>query len=698
MTKIIRIVFIFLMLPSQFFLAQKKLSFKDYYNEAFAFLQVENYRAALPILLEMEKMDDKNYNTLFSIGFCHLKSTYDKDKAIAYFERILSNYKNLTIAYRAGDYREKKAPIETIKYMGQAYHYNYQFDEALEKYQEFKDILSPDNKEDMDLITRDIRVTNNAKRLMANPVKMKINPIESLNTQYSEYRPKLTGDEQLMYFTSRRQGGMSNETDLDNGYFEDVYVSQRNADGSWGIPELVKMPVNSESHDACLYVAPDNSHMVVYRADGTTSNQGAIFSSAREGDNWAELITIGDEVNSSYWETDVSMSADGNTMFFTSNRPGGFGGRDIWMMKRLPDGRWAKAQNLGGAINTQFDEESPYLHPDGKTLYFSSQGHNNMGGFDVFKSELQSDGSWGEPNNVGYPINTTGDDVFYYPSLDGKHAFFSSFRKDGKGEQDLYMLEFPEEEMRTLALYRGQAKYSTGEVITKLAIGINRTDKTEEYGSYRPNHKTGKFLFILPPGESFVVKYTVDDLVLIDTVRVPEKGGVFDVEKIVTIIDGKLVFITEDVLAQNIANKVVKESLDAKDVTKLNDNQIKDKLNAGESLALQLLFEYEKTTLIVNSKPDLKNLIKFMKDNPTAKIILEGHTDSKGELDYNDRLAKMRAEAIKNQLSQSGISKSRIKVISYGETKPIAANELPDGSDNPEGRQLNRRVEIRIDK
>jgi outer membrane protein OmpA-like peptidoglycan-associated protein len=385
-------------------------------------------------------------------------------------------------------------------------------------------------------------------------------------------------------------------------------------------------------------------------------------------------------------------------MFFTSNRPGGFGGRDIWMMKRLPDGKWAKAQNLGDGINTPFDEESPYLHPDGRTLFFSSQGHNTMGGFDVFKSELQEDGTWGEPSNVGYPVNTTGDDVFYYPSLDGKHAYFSSFRKDGKGEQDMYELEFPEEEMRTLALYRGKAKYSNGEVITKLSIGISKLNQTEEYGSYRPNHKTGKFLFILPPNETFIVKYSVDNLTLMDTIRVPEKGGVFDVEKIVTIIDDKLVFTSEKELAQHLANKEVKEGLDAKDVSKLSEEQIKDKLNAGENLAIQLLFEYEKTTLINNSKPELKSLVKFLKDNPTAKIILEGHTDSKGELDYNERLAKMRAEAIKNQLVQAGISKSRVRVISYGETKPVAANEHSDGSDNIEGRQMNRRVEIRIDK
>jgi outer membrane protein OmpA-like peptidoglycan-associated protein len=698
MKKNTRLFIIFVFLSCQVFWAQKKLSFKDYYNESFAFLQVENYRAALPILLEMEKMDDKNYNTLFSIGFCYLKSTYDKEKSIAYFERILSNYKNLTVSYRVGDYREKKAPIETIKFMGQAYHYNYQFDEALEKYQEYKDLLSPDNKEDLDLITRDIRITNNAKRIMANPVNMKIKPIEVLNTTYSEYRPKLTGDEQILYFTSRRQGGMSNETDVDNGYFEDVYVSHRNADGSWGTPELVLAPINTVSHDACLYISPDNSAMIVYRADGTTSTQGAIFSTTRDGDNWKELTSIGDEVNSRYWETDVSMSADGNTMFFTSNRPGGIGGRDIWMMKRLPDGKWAKAQNLGHGINTPLDEESPYLHPDGRTLFFSSQGHTTMGGFDVFKSELQDDGTWGEPHNIGYPINTTGDDVFYYPSLDGKHAYFSSFRKEGKGEQDMYELEFSEEEMRTLALYRGKAKYSNGDVITKLSIGIAKTGQTEEYGSYRPNHKTGKFLFILPPNETFVVKYSVDNLILIDTIIVPEKGGVFDVEKIVTIVDGKLIFVTENELAQHTANREIKDAQDAKDVTKLNEEQIKDKLNAGETLSIKLLFEYEKTTLINNSKPDLKNLVKFLKDNPTANIILEGHTDSKGELDYNERLAKMRADAIRNQLTQSGISKSRIKVVSFGETQPIAPNEFPDGNDNPEGRQMNRRVEIRIDK
>lgn len=676
----------------------QKLDFKTFFSEAHAFLKVENYTAALPILLEMEKMDEKNYNTLFSIGYCYMMSVYEKEKAIPYFERILTSYKNLTIDYLVDNPKLKKAPIETIKLIGEAYHFNYQFEEALEKYSEYKNILDPNNKEGIVEIDRLIKISNQGKRLVENPIQLKINGIGSLNTEHSEYRPKLNGEENILYFTSRRPSTTNSETDYDGKSFEDIYESYIDSSANWSSPKLIDSILNSPSHDACLYVSPDNSYMIVYRVNETTSAEGAIYETFKEGQEWSELKLITAEVNSRFWETDVNISANGQTMFFTSNRPGGMGGRDIWMMKKLPGGEWAKVQNIGNTVNSLYDEESPFIHPDGKTLYFSSKGHTTMGGFDIFKSELQSDGTWGVPENMGYPLNTTGDDVFFIPNLDGTKGYFSSYRKEGIGGQDIYELEFPKNTKRTLAIYKGKAKYNTGEIIKNLKISISDfKEVSEEMGIYRPNNITGRFLFILSPADTFKISYNIDNLTLVDTIIVPSNGGVFEIEKIITVINGKLTFVNEDKLAQEQSNNKVKVEIDKNSISNLSDIDLQNKLNAEETIILNnLLFVYDRATLLSYSKVDLQKLIKYMKSNPTTNIMLEGHTDNKGNDDYNIRLSKQRSDQVKKKLIAAGISTSRIQTMGYGESKPIVENELPDGSDNPDGRQLNRRVEIKI--
>lgn len=670
--------------------AQDK-SFKDLYIEASDLLFKEEYGKALPVLLEMEKLDAQNYNTLTTIGYCYLQSSYEKSKAIGYFERVLADYKNLNPGYRVGDPKEKKAPVETIHWLGKAYHFNYQFDEALEKFNEYQDLLDPSNVEMLAEVKVDIRITRNAMAYKSHPVDVKLQKLDILNTEYSEYRPKINGDESEMYFTSRRPFNSNSPVDEDGLYFEDIYYSVKN-DGKWSAPARVNGPINSESHDACLYLSPDGQNMIIYRTSLENNNEGGIYQSQLSEGRWSEPKLMIAEVNSEYWETDANISADGNTLFYTSDKPGGQGGRDIWQMNRLPNGEWAKVQNLGYPVNSELDEEAPYLHPDGKTLYFSSKSHSTMGGFDVYSSTLNEDGTWTEPVNLGYPINTTGDDVFYFPTNDGKKAYFSSFREGGKGQQDIYMIDIPSYDLKTLAVYKGLAKYSTGDVIKDLVIDITKKSN-EEQGTYRPNNVNGKFLFILQPGETFYIDYKLVDQVLKDTITVPNQGGVYDILKIVTVEDGKLVLKDAEI----VDGQLVAINDKPENITDLNDQQVKETLDAGKSIVLNdLYFIYDKDKMISESQPDLTKLIKYMKEHPEAKITLEGHTDFKGEEDYNQNLSIKRAERVKNSLIAAGISASRIKTTGYGELKPIANNTNPDGTDNPEGRQKNRRVEVKI--
>lgn len=683
-----RILTILLVFISQFNFAQDN-SFKELFDEAADWLYKEEYNKALPILLDMEKMDEENWNTLSSIGYCYLQTTYDKAKAIPYFEKVLSDYKHLTVNYQVGNHKEKNAPVEVLYWIGKAYHFNYQFDEALEKYNEYVDILDPDNEEMLAEVKTDIRITRNAIAYQEHPVDVKLNVFDIINTQYSEYRPKINGDETEMYFTSRRPFGENPLLDEDGLYYEDIYYSKKENE-KWTAPIRVDGPINTESHDACLYVSPDGLSMIIYRTSSDNNNEGGIYQSQLTEGKWTEPELMIAEVNSEYWETDANISADGNTLFYTSDKPGGQGGRDIWQMKKLPNGEWAKVQNLGYPVNSDLDEEAPYLHPDGKTLYFSSKSHSTMGGFDVYSSTLNEDGTWTEPQNLGYPINTTGDDVFYFPTNDGKRAYFSSYREGGKGKQDIYMIEIPSYDLKTLAVYKGLAQYQDGKVIKDLDIDITKTG-TQEQGSYRPNNLTGKFLFILQPGETYYVDYKLKDMTLRDTIKVPNEGGVYDILKIVTVIDDQLVLQDAEMVDGHLV------AIQPENITDLTDTEVSETLNSGKSIILNdLYFIYDKDRLIEDSKPDLTKLIKYMKDNPDVNIILEGHTDFKGEEDYNQTLSEKRSKRVKNKLVAAGISSKRISTVGYGELKPIANNSNPDGSDNPEGRQKNRRVEVKI--
>lgn len=697
------------------FLSFSQDSFNDKFGRALELLEQENYHRAIPYLEQCYAMKPKNSNVNFCLGYCYMQTSVDKAKAIPYFE-VAQN--DLTVDYRFGSVKEKHAPVEVIRMLGNAYHFDYQFDKAMEQYELFKSLIDENNTEDMNKINRDIRITRNAVEMQKNPVDVKITDLEVLNSEFAEYRPKVDAEDNVMFFTSRRAGGVGDEFDEDQFYFEDIYMSVKK-DDKWQTPVLVGDSVNTKGHDACLYISPDAQLMYVYRFEGGDKDGGgSIYEVKKDGENWGEVKKLDASINSRYWETDASLNAYGTVIFFTSDRPGGAGERDIWMMKKLPNGNWAEAQNLGGTINTPYNEEGPYLHPDGKTLYFSSQGHSTMGGYDVFKTELQPDGTWSEPENIGYPVNTTGDDVFYFPTTDGTRAYFSSYREGGKGDQDLYMVTFKDEREKTLAIYKGIAKDSLGNVVKDLLITIVETESGKEIGTYRPNEETGKFLFILRPGADYDITYELDGVLRTETVSVNDEGGVQEFKKIV-ITKGNQIELTtgdiedEDILAaakEENAEKVNVTDMDVvietnyeedkKKVEELNQNEVEEHLESGGTLMFNnLLFVYDQVKLIDKSQPDLDKIIKYMKANPEAKIYIDGHTDANGDAKYNFWLSSARANTIKNYLfTNGGISYNRMKTRGYGESRPVAPNYNADGSDNPEGRQKNRRVEISLIK
>jgi outer membrane protein OmpA-like peptidoglycan-associated protein/tetratricopeptide (TPR) repeat protein len=718
-SKIMKTINIFFLALSLFiFQSNFGQSFKEQHTKALMHLDNENYNDALVVLLEMEKEDPKNFKTKANIGYCYLVSDFDKAMAIPYFEQILEDYKNLSLKYDRESHKEKSAPVEVLHWAGNAYHYNYEFEKALAKYEEYLEVLDRSNTEFLANVNRDVIITKHAMMLKEQPVDMQIEGLGIINTPHPEYRPKITGDENIMYFTSRRPNEVRNAQNSDGLYYEDVYYSVRKL-GEWTEPTLMDDNVNTAAHDACLYISPDGQYMLLFRASSATLTEGGIYETTLNGDTWSTPSLLAADVNSNYWETDVNISADRKTMYFTSDRPGGQGGRDIWIMKKLPSGEWAEVQNIGNVINTQYDEEAPYLHPDGKTLYFSSKGHNTMGGYDVFSTELAADGSWSTPKNIGFPINTTGDDVFYFPTNDGKRAYFSSYRGGGEGDQDIYILKLPENEEKTLAIYKGDALYDDGTVIESMVITIYDDITGEEVGIYRPNTTTGRFLFILQPGQSYEIEFDADGVLAKDNVTVPEEGGVQEITKLV-IKEGDSLFVkAAKVNDQDILSLVEEENPDNLIVKDLNVGATKPKVDTVETVIVEpvkdvvenvvkypnqssmlkdLYFKYDKVILVDESEIDYDKALSYLESHPDTKVMIEGHTDSHGSSDYNLWLSSARSNKIRNRMYDNGVSWGRMKTRGYGEDKPIAPNKNADGSDNPEGRLLNRRVSFVLDE
>ncbi|MBL4657873.1 MAG: PD40 domain-containing protein, partial [Flavobacteriales bacterium] len=289
----------------------------------------------------------------------------------------------------------------------------------------------------------------------------------AINSEFADYHPLISADESVLFFTSRREnttgGGKDPDFDI---YYEDIYVSHKK-DSVWALAINPGYPLNTTGHDAALGLSPDGQRLFIYR-------DGDIYESKLEGPDWLEPVKLNKNVNSKHRETSACYSFDGVTMYFVSDRPGGFGGTDIYVSEIGGDGKWGEAVNLGSQVNTGQNEDAVFMHPDGKTLYFSSQGHNNTGGYDIFKSVQQDnyvpretkDGEpalsslvtgtveaaegpaqsaaegWSTPENLGAPINTTGDDVFFVLAANGKRGYYSSSKPGGSGEKDIYVITY----------------------------------------------------------------------------------------------------------------------------------------------------------------------------------------------------------------------------------------------------------------
>ncbi|MGQ1890280.1 hypothetical protein ACT29H_07535 [Thermophagus sp. OGC60D27] len=472
------LTFLALCLQSAYAQAPRKIL-----RKAYELIDLELYEEALETLAPLTQKD--NPEALLLKGFA-LVALEKLPEAITVYEKIMPHF--------SLDKGNRIQAIEAHYYLAQAYRLNEQPDKALIEFTRLKNFVT--DKELNADIDREIQYCHNMKKLMNNPVYFKIEHLgKILNSKYEDHSPVTLYDESTIYFTSTRP---VDSLESVGPYFENIFVSHWRKNG-WTKPEVLNIPGYRNVNRATVGLTPDGQGLIFFQNDGL---KGALFITYKTFEGWSDPQPLPPPVNSGYNETHASISPDGNTIYFSSERPGGLGGKDIYYSHRLPDGSWGKPINAGETINTEMDEEGPFIHPDNQTLYFSSTGHNSMGGYDIFKSTKTENG-WTKAQNIGYPVNSPSDDVFYVPTPNGQRVYFSSRKEGSIGQSDLFVLHFPEDNERSMAVVSSHIFNSQNQPADNATIYIINNSTNKRLGSYKVNPSTGKFVTIIPSFQEY---------------------------------------------------------------------------------------------------------------------------------------------------------------------------------------------------
>jgi len=496
--------------------------YKNLFDSSEVFLLVEDYKSALPLCIRLNEMNPCA-NNQFKIGFCYLNSPTFKTKSIPYFEKAIND---VSSKYKEESINETRAPIYCIYSLAKSYQLNYEFDKAVQFYNQYKDSLDatdPNLQSDIEDINLEIESCKYAIELVKKPVKANItNMGVNINSAYADFSPVISLDELTLIFTTRRPN-FKPEKETNGDYFEDIFIAQQKSE-KWQPAKSIGDSINTKEHEAAVNLSADGRNLLIYR---DIAGNGNLYLSELEGDTWSAPKELVAPINSTAWESHACISADNKYLYFVSNRDGGVGGKDIYKCLRLPNGEWGPPQNIGPEINTKYDEDGVFIHPDGKQIFFSSKGHKSMGGYDIFTSIINDEnGFWSTPVNIGYPINTPDDDIFYVTSADGTRAYFSSDKEGGYGEKDIYLITYPEYEERHITVLIGKVVNKTQLDISNNQIYIIEKSTNDTVQTLIANSKSGKYGANLPIGKEYKTVYRVNNRVIFEeTLDATKKEG-----------------------------------------------------------------------------------------------------------------------------------------------------------------------------
>lgn len=468
-----------LILMNSALFAQEKVSSKmanEHFNDG-------NFYAALDEYLELLKQtpDDAKFN--YRTGVCYLNTNINKSLAISYLEKALK--------------MENPNP-NTYYLLGRAYHFAYRFNEAIDMYEQFKKI-DKGNTSNLEDVDKQIEYCYNAIELMKFPLDVTFENLgDAVNSKYPDYYPFVPVDESYLIFNSKRDDGSNQLTD--GSFNSEIYISKVK-NGKYTNARKLDQNVNTlNGSEEIAGVSADGKHLLFYY--NNEESLGDLFIADYENDEVKNITKLPKVINSKDHEIAASITKFGDVIYFASNREGGYGGVDIYVSRKLPNGNWGPPQNLGPTVNTKYDEDFPNVTPDNKTLYFSSKGHTSMGGYDIFKAVWDPvKRNWGDVKNMGYPINTPEDNMNFRASETGRTGYISALRAGGYGDLDIYSVTFNEVDPQYTVIKGYVSAEDTTQKIKDVFISVLDLQTDELYGNYMTNPISGRYIIILPPGK-----------------------------------------------------------------------------------------------------------------------------------------------------------------------------------------------------
>jgi outer membrane protein OmpA-like peptidoglycan-associated protein/tetratricopeptide (TPR) repeat protein len=634
------ILFIFFFLPLILFgqnLSTTSKKATKRYEEAMNNMQTHNYNEVI-ILLDEALSEDKNYTEAWL-----LKA--DAFEMLKQYDKVAES---CSMALNVGG---EKYPVSYF-FCAQAYFKIGKYSEALEMATTFinKKQSTPKQSAEAEKLVRNCQF---AIQALKNPVPfVPDNLSNNINSKYDEYWPSLSADEEILTFT-RLVPKNYNNTDIYNNRQEDIYYSTL-IDGTWNEARNIGNTINTPYNEGSEFITSDGLKMY-FTACNRPDSKGKcdIYFAEKTNEGWSEAINVGEPVNTGSNEKQPSLSADGRTIYFVSNRTGSFGSYDIWASNMNENGKWTEPYNLGDSINTIDDEQSPFIHPDGQTLYFTSDGWVGMGGYDIFLSRKKGVNQWTTSFNLGYPINTNADETGLVVNAKGNHAYFASDRIPEKGK-DIFDFELYDAAKPVLVSYM-KGKVFDAENNKPLDAKFELIDLKSQniVNQSVASRYNGEFLVCLPTNHDYAL-------------NVSKEGYLFYSENFTFIgINDK-----SKPLLKNIAMQPIKQG----NIVVLNN----------------IFFETGSFALKQESTVELNKLLQFMQNNKEIKIEIRGHTDNIGDKNSNIKLSENRAKSVYDFLIQKGINMERMKYKGFGETSPVENNTTE------EGRAKNRRTEFAI--
>jgi len=656
------------------------------YVEAENLYDYESYQAAKRAYLKLLKKDPGNVDIQFKLGVCYLH-TLKKDSAVFYLENVYAKNNN------------HDPHLEFT--LAKAYHYVNKFSEAIRYYNIAKKdyaILSQQggskrvSKEEanarIEACDKRIKECEFGMQYVESPMYVNIRNVgNQINSEFPDYAPIFPDDQSFLVFTSRRKGTTGGKKDItDEHFFEDVYIAYKNGK-EWKTPQNIGRKINTKYHDASISLSHDGKYLFLYK----DRREGDIYISEidQTDSSWSKPKSIGKNINSKYRETSITMSSGNDTVYFSSDRPGGFGGLDLYMSVKNEKGRWGKAINLGSSINTPYNEDSPYIMPDGQLLYFSSEGHSSMGGYDIFFVNKEQGGKWSKPYNMKYPINTSDDDIYFVISADGMKGYYASVKGDTEGEKDIYEIYHPEGDNILALKPKDKPKKDSLEII------LQNQPKIYLMGTVLDKDTKDKLqaLVQLIEREKISAPQAVQTLEkdkFTENITSNSNDGVY---KATLVKSGKkyVIFVRKKGFYKQTKEVSIPTSVTEPTKADLPLTRIKP----GDKIGLQVLFGFDSYWIQPRYQTHLDSVANYLKEYPEMIVEISGHTDNIGYRWYNLILAQRRAQAVMNYLiNKKGIPAKRVVFKGYADEKPAGNNSTYNG------RALNRRVDgvvVRVD-